>query len=169
MGSDQISFTMRFIAIFITIILTQATYSMKCGRYTTKTLKIGTNTKSVFETQRQTKRCTVLYKLTGGCNQMKMWCNSFFVPNKDDFRCRRGDKFWVKSSGSKPRVFCNKGKPTQEFPAYSNGNLKVWYQAKQSKQYPNKGATCIVTCDNKFFKSSDIFYLCKPSTPLKPF
>ena len=135
-----------------------------CGRYTTKTVKIGANTNSVFQTERQTKRCTVLYKvrekstersfsnrfsiqLDTDCTNMKLTCKRYFVPNKDDFRCRRGDKFFVKSSGSKPRVWCNKRKPTEDFPVLSSGSLKVWYQAKQSKQYPNKGVTCKVTCD----------------------
>ena len=79
---------------------------------------------------------------------MKMVCGRYFVPNKDDFRCRRGDKFWVKSSGTKPRVWCNRRKPTEDFPVLSTGNLKVWYMATMSKQYPNKGVKCKVTCDN---------------------
>ena len=78
---------------------------------------------------------------------MKMWCTRYFVPNKDDFRCRRGDKFNVKSSGAKPRVYCNDKKPTKEFPALSGGAMKVWYTAKQSKTYPNKCATCKIVCD----------------------
>ena len=79
---------------------------------------------------------------------MKLVCKRFFVPNKDDYMCRRGDKFFAKAAGGKPKVFCNTRKPTEEFPTLSTGSIKVWYIAKQSKQYPNKGATCIVTCDD---------------------
>ena len=85
--------------------------------------------------------------MDSGCSAMKLVCGRYFVPNKDDFRCRRGDKFYVKSSGSKPRVFCNKRKPTVDFPVLASGNLKLWYLAGTSKQYPNKGVTCKVTCD----------------------
>eukprot|EP00091_Calanus_sinicus_P014656 TRINITY_DN3228_c0_g1_i6.p1 TRINITY_DN3228_c0_g1~~TRINITY_DN3228_c0_g1_i6.p1 ORF type:complete len:140 (-),score=21.93 TRINITY_DN3228_c0_g1_i6:53-472(-) len=138
---------MRFTAIILTICLAHTAQSLLCGRYTTKTVRVGASTKSVFQTQRQTRRCTVLYKLEDDCSNMKLTCKRYFVPNKDDFRCRRGDKFFVKSSGSKPRVFCNKKKPTEDFPVLSTGSLKVWYQAKPSKEYPNKGVTCKVVCD----------------------
>merc|ERR1712215_127952 len=82
-----------------------------------------------------------------GCTQMKMYCGRFFVPNKDDFRCRRGDKFLGKAKGAKPKVYCNTNKPTKDFPALSTGALKMWYTAKMSKTYPNKGVTCKVMCD----------------------
>merc|ERR1712183_55905 len=136
-------------ALLLAICLAQTAKSMSvtCGRYTTKTIKIGASTVSVFKTQRQTKRCTALYKVDDDCPQMKMYCGRFFVPNKDDFRCRRGDKFLVKAKGAKPKVYCNTNKPMKDFPALSTGALKVWYTAKQSKTFPNKGVTCKVMCD----------------------
>merc|ERR1711910_228861 len=132
MGSANSSQTdMKFTALLLAICLAQTAKSMSvtCGRYTTKTIKIGASTVSVFKTQRQTKRCTALYKVD------------------DDFRCRRGDKFLVKAKGAKPKVYCNTNKPMKDFPALSTGALKVWYTAKQSKTYPNKGVTCKVMCD----------------------
>jgi len=138
---------MRFTALFLAICLFHTAQSFMCGRHTTKTITIGQTSESVFETQRQTKRCVALYKLDSTCKQMKLVCGRFFVPNKDDFRCRRGDKFYVKAAGAKPKVFCNTRKPTKDFPALSSGTMKIWYLAMQSKMYPNKGVTCKVSCD----------------------
>jgi hypothetical protein len=122
--------------------------AFKCGRYTTKTIGITPTSKSVLETQKFTKRCTVLYKPLGGCTKIKMVCGRFYLPNKDDFMCRRGDKMFVKSSSAKPKVYCNKNKPTKDFPASSNGALKVWVKKSFMTKYPNKGATCKFTCDS---------------------
>jgi hypothetical protein len=77
-----------------------------------------------------------------------MVCGRFYLPNKDDFMCRRGDKMFVKSSSAKPKVYCNKNKPTKDFPASSNGALKVWVKKSFMTKYPNKGATCKFTCDS---------------------
>merc|ERR1711936_1527261 len=101
--------------------------AFKCGRYTTKTIGITPTSKSVLETQKFTKRCTVLYKPLGGCTKIKMV---------------------VKSSSAKPKVYCNKNKPTKDFPASSNGALKVWVKKSFMTKYPNKGATCKFTCDS---------------------
>merc|ERR1712008_310320 len=109
-NSNHPDHNMRFIALFLAICLVHTAQSM-CGRYTTKTVKVGASSVKVFKTERQTKRCTVLFKLDSDCTAMKLVCGRYFVPNKDDFRCRRGDKFYVKSSGSKPRVFLTRESP----------------------------------------------------------
>ena len=38
--------------------------SFTCGKYTTRTVLIGANTKSVVKSAKGTMRCTVLYKVT---------------------------------------------------------------------------------------------------------
>merc|ERR1739838_904821 len=107
------------------------------------------NSVNFIETVRETRRCAVTYKLAIGCKEMRLFCVSpFYLPNKDAYLCRKGDKMLVKSSGGKPRVFCDKMKPTRNFPVLSSEGLKVWITMHPSTMYPNKGAKCIVICDN---------------------
>eukprot|EP00091_Calanus_sinicus_P025681 TRINITY_DN993_c0_g1_i3.p1 TRINITY_DN993_c0_g1~~TRINITY_DN993_c0_g1_i3.p1 ORF type:complete len:156 (-),score=35.87 TRINITY_DN993_c0_g1_i3:231-698(-) len=119
-----------------------------CGKNTHKIVNIGANTVSVFKTQRHTRRCTIIYKLAGSCTASILTCGAFYLPNKDEFKCRRGDRMYVKAAGGQPRSYCEKNKPTKSFPAISPGKLKVTISIHPSKMYPSKGATCTVKCDN---------------------
>merc|ERR1712013_444327 len=91
--------------------------SFTCGKYTTRTVLIGT------------MRCTVLYKLTS-CEEMRMTCRKFYVDNRDPYKCKRGDTYTVKSKGRKPKAYCKRNKPNDRYPAISDGNMKMWYTAK---------------------------------------
>ena len=78
--------------------------TIRCGRYTHKIIKVGKETFSVFKTEKETRRCTIIYKVTGGCTKAKLTCGAFFLPNKDPFTCERGDRMYVKASGTQPRA-----------------------------------------------------------------
>merc|ERR1711970_1359808 len=122
--------------------------TITCGTNTHRILYVGPNTKSVFKTQRETRRCTLIYKATPGCPQGAiLTCGAFFLPNKDPFKCRRGDRMYVKASGTKPRPYCEHRKPTRNFPAVAQ-KLKVVVSINPDKMYPEKGVTCRVECDN---------------------
>merc|ERR1711931_309729 len=79
--------------------------SFTCGRYTTRTVLIGSSTVSNVASAKGTRRCAILYKLTD-CNEMKLTCTKFYVDNRDPYKCRRGDVFNVRSTGGKPMKFC---------------------------------------------------------------
>merc|ERR1719427_1016981 len=117
-------------------------------RYTTRTVLIGASTESVVASQKGTKRCTVLYKLTD-CKEMKMTCQKFYVDNRDPYKCKRGDTFNVKSAGGKPMSYCKRNKPNERFPVLSRKNMKMWYTASGGKRYPNKGFSCTVVCSKQ--------------------
>merc|ERR1711970_48099 len=143
--------TMRFIGACLAIILLHTAYSgptYNCGRNSHKVVRVGAGVTYLFKATRETRRCVVLYKISGSCSEMKLSCGGFFLPNKDDFRCRRGDKMLVKSMGSKPAVYCNSRKPMKNFPVLSRGGIKIWTDIRPSKMYPSKGLTCAVTCND---------------------
>merc|ERR1711915_444921 len=112
-------------------------------------IEVGKKTMSAFQTQALTRRCTLVYKLTGGCNQSSLTCGSFFLPNKDPQKCRRGDRMYVRSAGTQPRAYCDTTKPTRNFPVVSQGgDLKITVDMSASSMYPKKGVKCVVKCDN---------------------
>eukprot|EP00092_Neocalanus_flemingeri_P007935 GFUD01008562.1.p1 GENE.GFUD01008562.1~~GFUD01008562.1.p1 ORF type:complete len:147 (+),score=22.51 GFUD01008562.1:70-510(+) len=144
---------MRFTALLllaICIVHVANSELVQCGKWTTKTVQVGQNTNSGFNTNKGTRRCSVLFKIGPGCEVMKMFCRRFFLPNRDDYRCRdrKGDVMQVKTDGEKPRVYCNHRKPTPDFPVMSTRSLKATVKmARPYKKYPNRGATCFVSCD----------------------
>merc|ERR1712123_50568 len=70
--------------------------SFTCGKYTTRTVLIGSSITSVIKSDKGTRRCTVLFKLSD-CAEMKMTCQKFYVDNRDPYKCKRGDTFNVKA------------------------------------------------------------------------
>merc|ERR1712123_560525 len=74
--------------------------SFTCGKYTTRTVLIGSGTTSVIKSDRGTMRCTVLFKLSD-CKEIKMTCQKFYVDNRDPYKCKRGDTFNIKAKGGK--------------------------------------------------------------------
>jgi len=121
--------------------------TIRCGRYTHRIINVGKNTFSVFKTEKETRRCTIIYKVSSGCSKAKLTCGAFFLPNKDPFSCERGDRMYVKASGTQPRAYCDTNKPTNNFPAVAP-KLKVITTLHADKMYPNKGVTCRVQCDD---------------------
>merc|ERR1712128_159912 len=121
--------------------------SFTCGKYTTRTVLIGSSTTSVIKSDRGTMRCTVLFKLSD-CKEMKMTCQKFYVDNRDPYKCKRGDTFNVKAKGGKPMSYCKRNKPNERYPAVSTGNMKVWYTAMGGKRYPKKGFSCTTVCSH---------------------
>merc|ERR1712002_159197 len=143
--------TMRFIGACLAIILLHTAQSgptYNCGKNSHKVVRVSAGQTYLFKATRDTRRCVVLYKVTPSCSEMKLFCGSFFLPNKDDFRCRRGDKMLVKAMGTKPAVYCNSRKPRKNFPVLSERGIKIWTDIRPSKMYPSKGFTCVVQCND---------------------
>merc|ERR1711915_94051 len=89
MGVSEHFSTMSFLEIFLTLTILFCVQSeeleergleptIMCGKSTHKIIEVGKKTMSVFQTQMLTRRCTLVYKLTGGCNQSSLTCGSFF-------------------------------------------------------------------------------------------
>merc|ERR1711892_558460 len=72
------------------------------------------------------------------------------MTNDDGDKCRRGDFMRVKiEEDSLPEVYCQKNKPTTQYPAVSTQTMKIWYEAEPPTfAYRNKGMTCEVYCEN---------------------
>jgi len=117
-----------------------------CGRYTSKTVVVGALTEAEFITSKETRRCTVLYKMDATCTQMNMVCPKFYVDNHDPYKCRRGDFFTTKCKEGKPHFFCKDEGPNDNYPVLCEGNLKATYVAEGGKRYPEKGVNCIIKC-----------------------
>merc|ERR1712243_235403 len=89
-------------------------------------------------------------KFTIKTRKMTVRCPKFFVPNEDADKCRRGDFMRVKSEqDALPEVYCQKNKPTTQYPAVTTSTMKIWYEAdRPTFSYRNKGMTCEVYCEN---------------------
>merc|ERR1712106_361715 len=67
-------------------------------------------------------------KPSSGCTGIRLRCPKFHVPNDDGDKCRRGDFMRVKiEEDSLPEVYCQKNKPTTQYPAVSTQTMKIWY------------------------------------------
>merc|ERR1712042_122230 len=118
-----------------------------CGKYTTKRVEVKRNTIGTFTVQKQTKRCVAFYELKGGCREMKLTCSTFFVDNRDPGRCKNGDRFLVKVTGTKrPMRYCKNHKPTDRYPVVSDSKMKVWFHAHEHKRFKSKTVSCQVEC-----------------------
>merc|ERR1712142_349947 len=131
----------------LSMVSAQKAPTITCGKYTHRIIEVGKKTWSVFQTQKETRRCTLIYKVTGGCQKANLRCGAFFLPNKDPYTCEKGDRMYVKAAGTKPRPYCEHKKPTKNFPAVAE-KLKIIVTLNPDKGYPNKGVKCSVTCDD---------------------
>merc|ERR1711970_514801 len=126
-----------------------------CGKSTTVpinglTYPVGPGEKFTMKTRKMTRGCVVSYKPANGCNAIRLRCPKFFVPNEDADKCRRGDFMRVKSDQDAiPEVYCQKNKPTTQYPAVTTSTMKIWYEAdRPTFSYRNKGMTCEIYCEN---------------------
>ena len=126
-----------------------------CGKSTTVpinglTYPVKPGDKFTVKTRKMTRRCVVSYKPSSGCTGIRLRCPKFYVPNDDGDKCRRGDFMRVKiEEDSLPEVYCQKNKPTTQYPAVSTQTMKIWYEAEPPTfAYRNKGMTCEVYCEN---------------------
>merc|ERR1711872_819702 len=101
-----------------------------CGRWTRNTVLVGPTTVATVISQLVgIKKCVVVFKLAGGCSQMKMACSNFNVP--------KGPERWF--SVSPPgKGYTNGNRPRRwQF----STDFKLMYRGKKSN--PLK---CKVTC-----------------------
>eukprot|EP00091_Calanus_sinicus_P022095 TRINITY_DN6856_c0_g1_i4.p1 TRINITY_DN6856_c0_g1~~TRINITY_DN6856_c0_g1_i4.p1 ORF type:complete len:123 (+),score=17.98 TRINITY_DN6856_c0_g1_i4:59-427(+) len=115
-------------ALGLAFVISQAqANNVNCGKSTTVpinglTYKVGPGEKFTVKTRKMTRRCVVSYEAAQGCTGIRLRCPKFYVPNDDGDKCRKGDFMRVKTpQDSLPEVYCQKNKPTTQFPAVSAG------------------------------------------------
>merc|ERR1719228_2051675 len=125
-----------------------------CGKYTTRHIEVGNNETSTITSTKDTGRCKVVYDMASGatnCTKLEFTCGRFFLPNKDPAKCRRGSKMFVKVDDMKPRVYCDRNKPTFDYPAVADKDFRIWINMQEVYEvdkWPAAGVTCRVNCVN---------------------
>merc|ERR1711935_996250 len=96
---------------------------------------------------KKTRRCAATFEAGESCPEMRVWCPSFCVPNRDPWQCRQGNQFWIKDFyGTQPQVYCDDRMPTIHFPAVGK-RLKLWYiQEPPTQAQRYAGLLCIISC-----------------------
>merc|ERR1711936_684257 len=125
-----------------------------------KQIMVTAGTYSMIKTKRETRHCTVEYKLSLTCKEMKLSCKYFNLPNENPAKCNRGDflrvKVGLKQGNPKVLRFCESQSPTVYNPLLSDKSLRVQYRAVRRSdqmgavQWARRGMVCFVVCSSIF-------------------
>merc|ERR1711892_1130502 len=123
---------------------TEDEHTVFCSKWTgQKTVHVGPDTVATLRsTVDQIRRCTVIFKLRKGCNEMRLGCSKFNVPRGP------GRLFLARALGPQARrQYYNGRKPNG---VISRDRLRVIYRGKGLNEL-----TCRVICKDKDPESTE--------------
>merc|ERR1712061_22947 len=102
-------------------------FNVTCKKWTSRLVTGTPGAVGYLNSSGDMKRCTVQYKLAGGCTEIMFACDDFYVPNDDAWKCTKGSAFHTKADSTPVRDFCKRQGPDYNFPVLGMSGLKLWY------------------------------------------